>query len=40
MALAIAFCLAREWRRSLVAPMIAHGINNGVITLMLLLTAV
>ncbi len=39
MAMATAFCLAREWRRSLLPPIIAHGINNGVITLMLLLTA-
>lgn len=28
--LAIGFCLYREWRSSLVAPMVAHGINNAV----------
>lgn len=39
MALALVFALAREWRQSLVSPMIAHGINNGVSTLMLLLMA-
>jgi membrane protease YdiL (CAAX protease family) len=36
-ALAFAFCLAREWRGSLLAPMVAHGINNGVTLLLLLL---
>jgi membrane protease YdiL (CAAX protease family) len=36
MALAIAFALAREWRQSLLPPMIAHGLNNGVSTLLLL----
>ena len=30
--LAIGFSLAREWRDSLVAPMIMHGINNGALT--------
>lgn len=30
-ALAVAFCLAREMRGSLIAPMVAHGINNGLI---------
>lgn len=29
--LAIAFCLAREWRGSLVAPMAAHAMNNATI---------
>jgi membrane protease YdiL (CAAX protease family) len=31
MGLAFAFCLAREWRNSLVAPMVAHAIQNGAI---------
>lgn len=35
MALATAFALSREWRGSLVPAMIAHGINNGMTTLML-----
>jgi membrane protease YdiL (CAAX protease family) len=39
MALAVAFALAREWRQSLLPPMIAHGLNNGVATLVLLLAA-
>ncbi len=30
MGLALAFTLAREWRGSLVAAMVAHGINNGL----------
>jgi membrane protease YdiL (CAAX protease family) len=37
MALASAFALAREWRGSLLPPMIAHGLNNGISTLLLLL---
>jgi membrane protease YdiL (CAAX protease family) len=36
MSLATAFALSREWRGSLVPAMIAHGINNGMTTLMLL----
>lgn len=28
--LAIGFCLFREWRGSLIAPMVAHGVNNAV----------
>jgi membrane protease YdiL (CAAX protease family) len=39
MGLATAFALAREWRRSLLPSMIAHGINNGVTMTMLLLAA-
>lgn len=35
--LAINFSLAREWRDSLIAPMIMHGINNGAVTAMMLL---
>ncbi len=31
MALAIAFCIAREWRGTLVPCMIAHGLSNGVV---------
>lgn len=30
MALAIGFSLSREWRGSLAAPMISHGVSNGV----------
>ena len=30
-ALAVAFCIGREWRGSLIAPTIAHAINNGVV---------
>jgi membrane protease YdiL (CAAX protease family) len=33
MSLAFGFSLAREWRGSLVAPMIAHGLHNGLIIL-------
>jgi membrane protease YdiL (CAAX protease family) len=32
MALAYAFTLAREWRGTLVPAMVAHGINNAVVT--------
>jgi membrane protease YdiL (CAAX protease family) len=39
MALAAVFALVREWRGSLVPAMVAHGINNGVATLVLLLIA-
>jgi membrane protease YdiL (CAAX protease family) len=35
MALALAFTLMREWRGTLLPPMIAHGVNNGVATLLL-----
>ena len=35
MSLATAFALSREWRGSVVPAMIAHGINNGMTTLML-----
>ncbi len=38
-ALAVAFTLAREWRGTLIPPMIAHGINNGMTLLLLLVTA-
>jgi membrane protease YdiL (CAAX protease family) len=31
MALAIAFCVAREWRGSLVPAMVAHGLNNALV---------
>jgi membrane protease YdiL (CAAX protease family) len=31
MALALAFCLMREWRGTLLPSMIAHGINNGLV---------
>jgi len=31
MGLAIGFCLLREWRGSLLGPMVAHGVNNFLI---------
>jgi membrane protease YdiL (CAAX protease family) len=37
MALAFAFALAREWRGTLIPAMVAHGINNGMTTVILLL---
>jgi membrane protease YdiL (CAAX protease family) len=37
MALALAFTLMREWRDTLIPPMIAHGINNAMATLLLFL---
>ena len=37
MALAIAFCLAREWRGSVIAPMVMHGVSNGIVMTMLML---
>jgi membrane protease YdiL (CAAX protease family) len=39
MALASSFAITREWRGSLVGPMVAHGINNGVATLFLFIMA-
>lgn len=38
MGLAVVFSLTREWRRSLVAPMVAHSVHNSVITAVLFLT--
>jgi membrane protease YdiL (CAAX protease family) len=37
MALSYAFCLAREWRGTLVPSMVAHGTNNGLLMLFLML---
>jgi membrane protease YdiL (CAAX protease family) len=37
--LATAFALAREWQRSLLPSMIAHGLNNGLTLLFLLIVA-
>jgi hypothetical protein len=37
MALAFTFTLIREWRGTLVPAMIAHGINNGAVTLLLII---
>jgi membrane protease YdiL (CAAX protease family) len=37
MALAFAFALAREWRGSLIAPVVAHGLNNGLLMVLLIL---
>lgn len=34
-AIAIGFSMLREWRDSLIAPMVAHAINNGCIVLLL-----
>lgn len=36
MALAIAFSLAREWRGSLIAPMVMHGVSNGAVMALLM----
>ena len=35
--LALGFCLVREWRDSLIAPMIMHAINNGCVAVLLFL---
>ena len=37
MALSIVFSLVREWRGSLVGPMVAHGLHNGVVTVFVLM---
>jgi membrane protease YdiL (CAAX protease family) len=34
MALALGFSIAREWRGSLLAPMVAHGLHNGALLIM------
>ncbi|MEM9410029.1 MAG: type II CAAX endopeptidase family protein [Planctomycetota bacterium] len=34
--LAIGFSLVREWRNSLIAPMVMHAMNNGIVTCLLL----
>jgi membrane protease YdiL (CAAX protease family) len=39
MALAMGFTLLREWRGTLIPSMIAHGINNGMLTVILILAA-
>jgi membrane protease YdiL (CAAX protease family) len=39
MALAVALALAREWRDSLVPSMVAHGIHNGLLLGMMLLSS-
>jgi membrane protease YdiL (CAAX protease family) len=39
MALAFGFTIVREWRGALIPCMVAHGINNGILTLMLVLSA-
>jgi membrane protease YdiL (CAAX protease family) len=36
MALAFAFCLAREWRGTLLPAMVAHALQNGAVTLMII----
>lgn len=36
MSIAIGLSLAREWRGSLLAPMVMHGLNNGIMLTMLL----
>jgi len=35
-AMAVAFALAREWRGSIVAPMVMHGMSNGIVMVMLM----
>lgn len=37
MGLALAFTLMREWRGTLIPPMIAHGVNNAVATVLMFL---
>jgi membrane protease YdiL (CAAX protease family) len=41
MSLAVAFALAREWRGTLIVPMVMHGVSNGLVisTILLLLAA-
>lgn len=40
MALAVAFCLAREWRGTVLVPMVMHGVSNGlVMTMMIVILA-
>jgi membrane protease YdiL (CAAX protease family) len=39
MALAFGFALLREWRGTLIPSMVAHGLNNGLVTLVLILVA-
>lgn len=36
MSLAIAFCLAREWRGTVLVPMIMHGVSNGLVMTMMI----
>ena len=36
MALAFGFAMAREWRGSLIAPMTMHALNNGIVTVLML----
>ncbi len=36
MGLAVAFCLAREWRGSIIAPTAMHGVSNGIVMAMLM----
>jgi membrane protease YdiL (CAAX protease family) len=36
-ALAFSFALIREWRGSLIGPVFAHALNNGVATVVILL---
>jgi membrane protease YdiL (CAAX protease family) len=37
MALAATFSFLRMWRQSLIAPMTAHALNNGIMCAMMLL---
>jgi membrane protease YdiL (CAAX protease family) len=37
MGIAIVLAALREWRGSIVAPVVAHAINNGVILILLVL---
>lgn len=36
MSLALGFCLVREWRGSLIAPIVMHALNNGTVTTVIL----
>ena len=35
--IAMSFAFIREWRGSIVAPVVAHALNNGAVTLLLVL---
>ena len=39
MALAFGFSILREWRGSLIAPMVGHAIQNGLVTTLVFLSA-
>jgi len=37
MALAYGFTILREWRGSIIPCMVAHGLNNGIVTIVAIL---